>query len=303
MAVGASEQVAVEPRTSEWVAHGLLVATACAWSAGIVASKFVLDDVPPMLLAFIRCLLASVFLLVVVRARGIDLRVSAAELRLLALLGALGVSYFYIGSNLGLRWTTATTASLLLLPFPAITAIGARLFLGEHLNLRRIAGIAVALLGAAFLTIATSTGGFGGSLLGNLLILSTTLTWTSYTLIGRNAFARWPLEVSTTWIMLTGTLAVMPFALGELALGSRPNLSLAGLAIIVFIAVASTAAPYLMWNRGVETVGATRASIYMYLQPVAVMLMAFPVLGERPGLVTLAGGTVVVAGTFLVARR
>ena len=40
-----------------------------------------------------------------------------------------------------------------------------------------------------------------------------------------------------------------------------------------------------------------------YLTPIATLLLAFIILGERPLLLQLAGGAVIVVGVRLAARR
>lgn len=296
------EQAAIGLR-DELIAHLSLIGAIFAWGSAFVATKYIIDDVPPMSLALLRTGIAAAALAGLTLARGIGLRVSGRDLRLLILLGAVGVSYFYIGLNLGLDRVTATNASLLLLPFPALTAFGAWLVLREPLGVKRVAGILIALLGALFMTITMATGEAGGSLVGNLLVVSTTLTWAAYTIAGRVYFPRWRVEVSTSWILLGGTIVLIPPALIEIALGHYPRLGLGTLLIVIYIAVACTAAPYLLWNRGVETVEAARASVYNYLQPVVVVLLAFSILNERPTWESLAGAALAITGTYIVARR
>jgi len=43
--------------------------------------------------------------------------------------------------------------------------------------------------------------------------------------------------------------------------------------------------------------------VYMYLQPLTVLVLAIPVLGEHPTPGTFAAGGLVLIGTALAARR
>lgn len=290
------------PTTTDLVGHLLLTFTALMWGASFVGTKLVIDAVPPLTLGFIRAVLASLLLAACTRLAGHRLAVPWREWRWLALLGALGVGYFYIGINLALEWTTASAASLLTLPYPVMTAIGARLFLKETLGPRRAAGIALALAGATVLTLATTSEGIGGAWMGNLLAFSTTIAWTAYTLIGREVLPRVSSLVATTHIMTAGALALLPLALVELAAGALPRFTGESLAVTAFLGLACTGAAYLTWNRGLALLGATRAAVYLYVQPLAVILLAIPILGERLTFPTVTGGLVVVLGTWLVMQ-
>jgi len=290
------------PATTELAGHLLLTFTAVMWGASFVGTKLIVDAMPPLTLGFLRAVLATALLVGCVRLARQRLSLPWDEWRWLGLLGALGVGYFYIGLNLALNWTTATTASLLSLPYPVMTAVGARLFLKETIGPRRAAGIAVALAGAAWLTLATTQGSLGGAWIGNLLAFSTTIAWTAYTLIGREVLHRWPPLVATTHVVLAGTVTLLPLALAELATGRVPRFTVESVAVTAFLGLVCTGVAYLTWNRGLALVGATRASVYLYVQPLAVILLAIPILGERLTLPIVAGGLVVILGTWLVMR-
>lgn len=303
MRASAALRATSEGRRPELTAHALLTLTSILWGSSFVGVKLIVDNVPPMLLGLLRAAVATAVLAAFARSRGVSLRVSGRDFAILSMLGLFGIGYYYFGINLGIRLSSATNAALLSLPFPAMAALGAWIFLGERVGPRRALGIAVALAGATFLTLLSATGGNRGTLPGNLLILSTTLDWTAYTLLGRRYFGRWPGTVATTYIMLTGGLMLVPAAVVEASLVGGPRLTTEAIVVIAYLGLACTALAYIMWNRGIEVLGATRTSVYLYLQPVVAIVMAMPILGERLTWDVAAGGLLVVVGTVLVARR
>jgi drug/metabolite transporter (DMT)-like permease len=220
----------------------------------------------------------------------------------LAGLGALGVGYFYLGLNLALQWTTATTASLLSLPYPALTALGSWLFLKERLRPTQAAGIGLAAVGATWLTLATAQEGVGGAWFGNLLALSITVAWTIYTLLGRRILPHLSALTATFHMMLAGTLLLALGAGVEFLRGARPHWTVETILVTLYLGAVCTGLGYAFWNRGLSLVPAAAASTYLYLQPVTVLALAIPMLGERPSLGTIAAGVLVIAGTALAAR-
>ncbi|WP_249401209.1 DMT family transporter [Streptomyces sp. PKU-MA01144] len=75
------------------------------------------------------------------------------------------------------------------------------------------------------------------------------------------------------------------------------------LAALVYIGVASSALPFFVWNRAVETIGATRAGVVSYLQPVCVAVPASLSLGESSTPAQFACTGLVIAGVALSSAR
>ncbi|MBM3820115.1 MAG: hypothetical protein FJW14_14020 [Acidimicrobiia bacterium] len=53
---------------------------------------------------------------------------------------------------------------------------------------------------------------------------------------------------------------------------------------------------------GIAAVGAARAGLYLYLEPLATVALAVPLLGEPFGVFTALGGGSVLAGVYLGQR-
>jgi drug/metabolite transporter (DMT)-like permease len=72
---------------------------------------------------------------------------------------------------------------------------------------------------------------------------------------------------------------------------------------LVYVGVASSAVAFFAWNKAISLIGATRAGIVYYLQPVCVALLSWAVLGENTGwskllcLPLILGGVILGAGS------
>ena len=60
---------------------------------------------------------------------------------------------------------------------------------------------------------------------------------------------------------------------------------------------------YILFAKGLEQIGAGETATLTLAEPVTAMALGFVVLGERPGLVAVAGAALVVAGLALLAVR
>lgn len=79
-------------------------------------------------------------------------------------------------------------------------------------------------------------------------------------------------------------------------------LSPRGVAALLYLAIAGLAVGNWFWQVGVARLGATRAGMYLYLEPLATLALAVPLLGEPFNAVTAIGGGLVLAGVYVGQR-
>ena len=96
-----------------------------------------------------------------------------------------------------------------------------------------------------------------------------------------------------------GALAALPFYLWEMMHGERSALHMDGLIALAYVAGPGGALMYYLYNKSVETLGAGRASMLLYLQTVFVAILAYFFLGESLHDYDLAGAAFIVAGIVL----
>jgi drug/metabolite transporter (DMT)-like permease len=72
-----------------------------------------------------------------------------------------------------------------------------------------------------------------------------------------------------------------------------------GVAALLYAAVPGGALMYYLYNWSVESLGASRASLLLYLQTIFVAILAYLILGERLHPYHLAGAAFIVAGIVL----
>ncbi|MEP6472985.1 MAG: EamA family transporter, partial [Gemmatimonadota bacterium] len=56
---------------------------------------------------------------------------------------------------------------------------------------------------------------------------------------------------------------------------------------------------YLIWNASIRLVGSVRTSVFSAGMPVVGMILAWPLVGERPRLVQVVGSVLIVGGVLL----
>lgn len=274
------------------------------WGGAYVVTKAGLDAVPPMWLALLRYVVASVLLVPLALARGGLARLPRPiPWRTLVLMALSGVGLYYVLFNLGISYTTASQSALIQSSIPVVTAIMAVLWLGERLSAQRVAGIVLAVAGVALIVARTPASGTGSNpALGNALTIASVFSWGVYTMFAKRIANADPLAV-TTLVSVIGTVMLIPAALVETTDISLASISTKGWLAVAFLGVFPSAVAYLLFNRALRDIDASVVGTLMNLTPVIGVLSGVIVLGETVTTTAIAGGVIVLAGVFVSMRR
>jgi drug/metabolite transporter (DMT)-like permease len=160
----------------------------------------------------------------------------------------------------------------------------------------------VAFVGALIIVGAGRFQGGGGRLLGNLLVMLNSLSFSIYLVISRRLLAKYRAMTVVTWNFLFGTLGVLPFGLRPLV-HAAPSLSLQTWSCVLYIVLFPTVGTYFLNLFALRRAPASLVAIYIYVQPIVGALLAAVTLGERPSADTFVGGALIGAGIWLVTRE
>jgi drug/metabolite transporter (DMT)-like permease len=99
--------------------------------------------------------------------------------------------------------------------------------------------------------------------------------------------------------MAGGSVALLIASAPSIAAADWSALGPLGWSAIVYGGIAGLVIAYLFWYRGVRVLGPTRTAMYLNLQPVFALFIAWAALGERPELTQLLGAAAVMSGLLL----
>ena len=273
------------------------------WGWTFVGTKILVAELKPVEIFAARLAIGVPFLGILMLARGVRLRFERADTIRLILGGILLTVHFLIQA-VALMTTSASNSSWIIAVTPLVLAIVSFLFLRERLGSSAVVGLAVALLGVLLLV---SRGRFGDldalQTTGDWLMLLSTLTWAIYTVATRDVARRYdPLAVTFVVMAAAAALtAILMLAVGDV--DRVRSLSVRGVVALVYLGIAGLALGNWFWQVGIATVGAARAGLYLYLEPLATVALAVPLLGEPFGIFTAVGGSLILAGVYLGQRQ
>jgi drug/metabolite transporter (DMT)-like permease len=284
------------------LAHLLLLSAVVVWGWTFVATKILLAELRPIELVAMRLAIGLPFLAVLLLVQRLPLRFDRADVRPL-LLGGLIVMVHLLLQAVALVTTTATNSGWIIAVTPLALAVLSFVFLSEGIGPRAVIGIAIASAGILLLV---SRGRLADlqwlQNSGDWLMLASAHTWAAYTVLTRDLVRRRnPLAVTFGVLLIAAVpIAIVAIASADAAL---PALSPRGIAALLYLAIAGLALGNWFWQVGVATLGATRAGLYLYLEPLATLALAVPLLGEPFGVVIAIGGALVLTGVYLGQTR
>jgi len=274
------------------------------WGGGIVAIKVASAGFAPLAASALRTGLASAAYvpLLAVATRGAP-RPRRGDLPVFVLLGLLGYFLFNLCYFAGLARSTATHASLIWGANPVVTAAAAAVTLRERVGTRVLVGAVVSTSGVGVIVLSSTrpTTAHGATLLGDLLLVGELLSWIGYALLSRVVMRRFTPLQTTGYACLAGFLMLVPAALLEgltpAMLAAAPGRSWVA---ILYSGTASVVLAYILWNRALLRLGATRAALFSNLTPLWGLLLAH--LIERETLAPVHGlAALLIIGGVLLA--
>jgi len=283
--------------------HILLFSAVVIWGWTFVATRVVVAEIGPVEVFTLRLAIGLPILGLVLAAKRVRLGLTREDLRPLLVGGGVFTLHFLIQIS-GLEITTATNTAWIITITPLILAVLSFLFLGERVGWNGVAGIAIATAGILLLVSRgrlTDLGWLRST--GDWLALASAHTWAFYTVATRDLVRRrHPLAV-TFAILLVALLLTAPLFATVGDLGAVRNLSPRGVWAILYLAIPGMALGHWFWQEGVAALGGVRSGLYLYLEPLATVALAVPLLGEPFGPFIAIGGAMVLVGVWVGQTR
>lgn len=275
------------------------------WGASFIATKVALQDVSPVTVVWLRFSMGVLILGAAVAMRGEFALPRKGEWAYFALLGFLGITFHQWLQSNGLQTSEAATTAWIVATTPVFMAILGRFILKERLGWLKTLGIFLA-FGGVLLVVSkgdlssVSVGRFGAP--GDKLILVSAVNWAVFSVLSRRGLKSYPAGLMIFYVMTLGWLftSLLFFAGANIAEVTR--LTFNGWLGIAFLGVFCSGLAYIAWYDALQALSAAQTGVFLYIEPLVAVVVAFFVLGEPITLISLLGGGVILFGVWLVNR-
>ena len=282
-------------------AAGYLAALAATviWSGNFVVARGVADVIPPIQLNFWRWVVAFICMLPLawpkLRADWPHVRGHWKYLSIMAFFGvtALNALIYKAGQT-----TESLNMALLVPTAPVIILVLSRIFYGEPITRRRLAGLIIVLAGVLMLI----TRGQWENLLhirfttGDLWALGGAACFAVFSLYMRSRPAEISVEGFNAVTFGLGLLFALPTLFWEMAVLPAPTWNLPVWIGVLYSGIGCSFAAYLFWTRAIANIGPVAAGMVYYTLPLFAAVEGLFILGEHITLNHVLGGGLIVAG-------
>ncbi|MGO9317363.1 MAG: DMT family transporter [Terracidiphilus sp.] len=306
----------INPRLA-FLGYGACFVAGCLWGTGFYWGRLALNEMSVEYMVLYRFLFASLGMLSVVFIHRRSFRLSAIEMRLLLLCAFLGVPLQFLLQFHGLARTTVSHACLMVGAMPVLLAAAAALFAGERLDLFGWLALVASTVGAVLIALGGSRApAMRGqpSLTGDLMVVASLFIALAWILLSKKLMRTHSPPVVTAYTILSGTVMLLVWVLGPWLL--TPSLPRANLAPPPFAHVSPTAwialaisglfctaTTTLLWNWGIHHVPASRAGVFLNIEPALGSWLGVQLLGERLGPYAWIGGGLILAAAIALTTR
>ena len=273
------------------------------WATNMVLGRWLRADIGPLTLAAARFLIASLIFALLLQRRPADERRLGSDRWLLLAMALSGVALFAPLLYLGLRFTTAVSATMINGFGPLLTGLLATLLFREPMSRRQVVGALAGLVGIGILLFGSSaTSWLGFRLnLGDLAVVGAVTLWVLYSVLGRRVMQKRSALSATAFSAFLGLPFLCLAAIWELQhikIHAVPRVIVA----LLYIGIFPTVIGFLSWNAGVRRLGASGAMVFYNTLPLYGALLGTILLQEPLGLYHLAGGLLIAGGGIWAAR-
>jgi len=310
------EKNSIKARRIAFLGYGACALAGGLWGTGFYWGRLAMNEMSVEHMVLYRFLFASLGMLPIAVANRHRFHLTASETRTLLLSAAFGIPIQFLLQFHGLALTTVSHASLMVGAMPVLLAGAAAMFAGERLDWIGWLALAGSTCGAALIVMGGSRGPATRgqpSLAGDLLVVASLVTALAWILLSKKLMQTHSPPVVTSYSILAGTAMLAVVVLGPWLLNPVTHLHAAPLPFAHLSATAwtalalsglfCTALTTLLWNWGIHHVPASRAGVFLNIEPALGSWLGVRLLGEHLGPYAWAGGALILAAAITLTTR
>jgi drug/metabolite transporter (DMT)-like permease len=189
---------------------------------------------------------------------------------------------------------------------PVLLALGATLYAGERLDWIGWIALAGSTVGAALIVLGGHPAGTAGkvpSLAGDLLVVFSLMIALGWILMNKSLMENHsPIAVSAYGV-LAGTFMIVLWVVSTEGPPPIAHISLTAWLASAASGILCTSATTLLWNWGIHHVPASRAGVFLNIEPALGSILGVELLGDKLGpFAWIGGGLILAAAVTLTAR-
>lgn len=266
-------------------------------------SKIVTDNFPVFIASAFRILAAILIILpFIFKYKSSFKKISKKDYPSIFFISFSGVFLFSIFMLYGMKITSGVTGSIVMSASPAVTALGAFLFLKDRFDWKKITAIILSVAGIVIINVsrAGNESFSSESWIGILLIFLAVCAEASYTLFAEN------LSKGINPLILTFITAIIAFLLFivpsvfQLSQVQFNEITTEGWVAVCWWGIGGMGLASLLWFSGLKKASGSVAAGFMSIMPLTALIMSYIILSEEFRWIHLVSFGLVFIGIILI---
>ncbi|MBF8983158.1 DMT family transporter [Lutibacter sp. B2] len=293
---------------SKKVLYFLLTLTVIFWGTSFAAVKIGIGNLAPVQFLFLRTMFATIiFLMILCKTPKEKRKIDKKDIQYIIYLGFMGIGGYFIVQYTALQYTTTVNASLLVGVAPILVAIYSCVFLKEKLELRRVNGIFMCFIGIILIITKgnISALSFQKTMVGDILMLLNAVMLATFSIGAKKILNKYDPFIVVAYMNIFALIMIAPFALTSNFLSPVPLMSkihdidMKVILSSLYLGVTCTVIGYYGWYSAIKEFGASRTSVFNYINPLVASIVSFTLFDEGITVFTILGGISIIGGVTL----
>ncbi|AEG99844.1 DMT family transporter [Klebsiella aerogenes] len=255
----------------------LLTLAACFWGGNYVVGHLLVRLIDPVLLSSARWILTAI-LLVALYHRQINNQWVAMRrgFHIIIMLALFGQVLFPLTLYIGLQYTSSLNAAIYLSTTPTLVLMINKMIFKEKISTKNVTGVIISSFGVVWLILQGDLWHFNTLKQlnrGDLWTMGSAASWAVYCAflrlkprdLGGNAFVAISATIGAVVLAPVLFFSIAKNGMSELTEFNHSNLAIGLLYLIIFPSWLA----YLLWNKGIQVIGATRGEVFSHIIPLS----------------------------------
>lgn len=268
------------------------------WAITFVWIKVALRWYRPIEIVFLRLVLASVLLFLVMWILRHKERIQRKDLLHFMLVAFCEPFCYFLGEANGMQYVSSTLGSLIISTIPIFSAIGAWLLLKEKISPLLILGLIISFAGVALLSFESPD--LSATLKGIMYLMLAVFAGMFYGITVRGLTLRYGTLTIVTWQSFFGLIYFTPlFLINDGRHFIQMEHSGFGLLTIAAMSIFASVGAFMLFTGAIRNLGVIKANVFTNLIPVFTVVLAFVLLGDRITGMTVIGLLLTIGGLMV----
>lgn len=276
-----------------------MIITMTLWGLSYLGTKIALETIHPMTLAFLRFLIASIVMVVLLKMKEPTSKLKKKDIPRLAGCGVLSITLYYTFENNGIRYAGSALSSVIIATIPIFSMIADAWINKQKLSLKKVIASILSFIGVGLVMNIMNGSLSPDAKLGCFIMFGAVVCWVMFNILVKPLYQQYSRLEITTYQMVFGCLCLLPFAIAN-----PPSIQAFEPIIIgsiLFLAVGCSALGYFLYVSALQTLSITATTLFINLIPVVAVASSAFMLNDCLNTNQIIGGLLIIGSVCFSA--